>query len=977
MFYEKLKNPPNKYRPAPFWSWNERLDTEETVRQVDEMCEAGIGGYFMHARGGLQTEYLSDEWFDNVRAALREGKKLGMKSWGYDENGWPSGFGSGAVNGLGLKYQQKYLRCEETEKPKKTEHTVINIPINGINAHIYYEVNPFYVDTLDNEVVSEFLKSTHSIYKERLGDEFADMAGFFTDEPQISRNGYPWSFILEAEYKKAYGEELAPKLCDLFYDTATSTETKYRFFKLITDLFSESFMNNIYKWCKANGSKFTGHMVLEEGLWEQILANGACMPHYEYMDIPGMDCLCRELASIQCEMQLSSVANQLGKKQILSETFALCGWDVSFEDLRRIYEHQMVHGINYLCQHLEGYTLRGIRKRDYPATLFKQQPWWSDYKKFNDTVSRIGMLIAEGRVEHEVLVMHSADGAWAGFDIHNNSNAERLTKAMVEDTMRRLEQGQIQYHLGDSTVMKRHARVENGRIVIGTQKYSVAVIPACDCLSDTAFEIIRELKAQGGTVIFNGEVPYMLNGKRTDVIADFAAGCIHTTPSTLVDAIPEGCRKIRLKYNGCGSDKPIITAVRRFDEQKMTMYYLVNPTDECCNVTATVKAASASAFNAVTGDETPVVFSKNGNSIAIECTVCGNNSAVLFAYDEDIRTSAQKADRKLLPLDCLKGEWKAYASDNTLTLDYCDVYFDGELKYRQLPVSDVQEKALAYGRSVKTETVFTFDVREAEMSVLDLVVETPEIFKISVNGQPVEKNVKGYFCDSSFKVIDIKNHIKCGLNEISLTCDFVQSDEVYENYKKSLVFESEKNKLSYDMEIEAIYIKGDFAVRTDEKFEHIEKRGIRTNGRFYITSAPKTLSDGSIAEQGYPFFAGEMTFKRTVTLSADEVENRSVRFSKLCSTVTKVKVNGSEAGEIMWKPYEVDLSGLLKTGENEIEITVTGNLRNLLGPFHLKAGEWYYVGPGSFFHESPTWVFDRINGDWVDSYCFVEFGLFF
>jgi len=26
------------------------------------------------------------------------------------ENGWPSGFGSGAVNELGLKYQQKYLR---------------------------------------------------------------------------------------------------------------------------------------------------------------------------------------------------------------------------------------------------------------------------------------------------------------------------------------------------------------------------------------------------------------------------------------------------------------------------------------------------------------------------------------------------------------------------------------------------------------------------------------------------------------------------------------------------------------------------------------------------------------------------------------------------------------------------------------------------------------------------------------------------
>ena len=216
------------------------------------MEEVGIGGYFMHARGGLQTEYLSDEWFDNVKATVREGKKLNMESWGYDENGWPSGFGSGAVNGLGLKYQQKYLRAEETEEPKTQDNTIINLAFDGKNIHFYYDVNPFYVDTLDGEVISEFIRITHKAYKDTLGDEFPDMAGFFTDEPQISRNGYPWSFILEKEYMKAYGEALAPKLSDLFYDTETSTQTKSKYWKLVCDLFSENFRNNIYKWCNEN-----------------------------------------------------------------------------------------------------------------------------------------------------------------------------------------------------------------------------------------------------------------------------------------------------------------------------------------------------------------------------------------------------------------------------------------------------------------------------------------------------------------------------------------------------------------------------------------------------------------------------------------------------------------------------------------------------------------------------------------------------
>ena len=100
---EFLKNPPKKYRPAPFWSWNEKLTVESTAEQVEIMEKAGLGGFFMHARGGLQTNYLKDDWFDNIKAASEKANESGMLAWGYDENGWPSGFGCGAVNGKGVK----------------------------------------------------------------------------------------------------------------------------------------------------------------------------------------------------------------------------------------------------------------------------------------------------------------------------------------------------------------------------------------------------------------------------------------------------------------------------------------------------------------------------------------------------------------------------------------------------------------------------------------------------------------------------------------------------------------------------------------------------------------------------------------------------------------------------------------------------------------------------------------------------------
>ncbi len=974
MFYKNLKNPPNKYRPAPFWSWNEKLDTDETARQVCEMNEVGIGGYFMHARGGLQTEYLSDEWFDNIKATLRQGKELNMHSWGYDENGWPSGFGSGLVNGLGIKYQQKYLRCEETDSVVNSDTTIINLSHNNKNLHFYYEANPFYVDTLDGEVINEFIRTTHQAYKEKLGDEFSDMAGFFTDEPQISRNGYPWSFILEKEYMKAYGEPLAPNLTGLFYDTDNSSEVKYKYFKLITHLFSENFMNNIYKWCQENGSALTGHLVLEEGLWDQVISNGTCMPHYEYMTIPGMDNLGRMLNRLECQMQLSSAANQLGKKQILSETFACCGWNVSFEELLWIYEHQMVHGINYLCQHLEGYTLRGIRKRDYPATLFKQQPWWNDYRVFNDKVSRIGMLIAEGKIEHEILVLHSADSAWANFDINSRGYASQLCSDMV-DVMNRLERNQLQYHLGDATIMERHAKVQDGRLIIGTQGYSVVVVPPADCLASNTVKLLKEFKRNGGLIIFVGRVPDMIDGKKTNEIIEFSNDCVCVEPENLISVIPCSLRKLELTYDADKLESPILTAVRRFDEQKMTMYYLVNPCDIKHDFTATVKGKSATLFDAVCGEEKSVKFAVDGDKLNIVSTIYPKGSVVLFVYDEAIKQPLKAVTKELKPLE-FSGKWQYAADDNAITLDYCDVYFDGELAYQNLPVNDVQEKAIAFGRKVNTKVVFKFNVKDKSFNKLDLVVETPEIFDITVNGEKIDKTVKGYYHDISFKVIDIFSYVHEGDNEISLTCDFIQSEQVYENAKNSLIFESEKNKLSYDMEIEAIYLKGDFAVKTDEKFEDLDHNALRTNGNFYIIKAPDTLSSGDIVKQGYPFFAGSITFKKKINLTANECKNRSIKFSRLGSTVIKVKVNGTIADKIMWQPYEVDVSHLLHEGENEIEITITGSLRNLLGPFHLNDGENYWVAPKCFFHESPIWC-KGINPNWTDSYCFAEFGMFF
>ncbi len=968
-----LQNPPKAYRPVPFWSWNDRLESEETRRQIKEMDEQGMGGFFMHARGGLQTAYMGPEWMENVSASLDEGRERGMYAWGYDENGWPSGFGSGVVNGMGERYQQKYLRWEwaESAEDAALPRTIAYGSYGDKRMRFYYEVNPFYVDLLDPEVTKEFLRCTHERYRDELGTAFRNMAGFFTDEPQVSRNGIPWSLLLPDTYQDTFGEDLLPRLPELFYETGEWRRTRVRFWQLVRDMFADHFMKQIYDWCENNGVRLTGHMVLEETLHSQLVSNGACMPSYEFMHIPGMDWLTRSTAVTATPVQVASVAHQLGKKQILSETFALCGWNVSFEELRWIYEHQMVRGITLMCPHLEGYTLRGIRKRDYPATLFFQQPWWDEYHRFVDAMSRIGMLLSEGEVPFETLLIHPQTSAWVCYNDTTNPGLQELDNDFAA-LMKVLEDAQIPYHLGDERILQRHGAVENGWLRVGTQQYRAVLVPPSLNISRPVLELLQALQKTGGILIWSDRIPALVDGEASDEPAMLAKAGIIRPIAEMTAALPSDICRVRLtEIDGDGRD--IGATIRRFGS--VTMTYLVNSAPRPRRVTVQLGSGRVAMLNQETGALISLEGENRQDGTKVTLTLEEMGSAVLFdGLKESLET--QTASDILQPLKPAE-EWEVIRADpNALTLDICDCWFDGELVGRDLPVNNIQEMACALERPVEVELAFHFQVQEQPVNPPELVLETPELFKVFLNGEEVEKQPNGYYFDRSFIRLPLPQ-VQKGTNELRLSVHFQQSQEVYENIRKSLQFESEKNKLSYDMELEAIYLIGDFGVKAEAPFMPLERQASRCDGGFTVTARPETVESGNLVEQGFPFFAGKITLCQKLHLSKEECIHRSLRLSRRGAMVTAVRVNGKGAGKILWAPYEVSLDGLLQEGDNKIEVELTGTLRNLLGPHHDGEGESYMVGPGSFFQHSPLWRGgDGSNSGWNSGYCFTDFGLY-
>lgn len=966
---EWLRNPPKKYRPQPFWSWNDKLDIEKTRNQIALMDEAGLGGYFMHARGGLETPYMEKEWMQNIRAGIQEGQAREMNAWGYDENGWPSGFSDGKVNGLGEEYQQKYLRWERVENAVQTERTIACVPYEGRLLHFYYDVNPYYVDLLNPQVTRAFLDCTHERYAKELGENLDGLTGFFTDEPQLSRCGFPWSHCLPEAYQEAYGESLESVLPALFFETDNWAQTRVRFWRLVRNRFVDSFMKQLQEWCHAHGAQLTGHMLLEESLSSQLTCNSACMPSYAYMDMPGMDCLCRYPTAPAAPLQVSSVAHQLGKKQIISETFAACGWDVSFEDMRWICEHQMVRGVTTLCPHLEAYSLRGIRKRDYPASLFYQQPWWDEYRRFNDLVSRIGMLLSEGQVAFDVLVLHAQPSAWVLYDAGECKDLGSTEQAFAH-VLDILDTAQIPYHLGDEWVLEKHARVANGRLCVGSQQYSVVVVPPSVEMGSSTLSLLEEFVAAGGQVIWSDRLPERVDGILNAKPAELAAQGVICQVDDIPSAMPQTIQRVHITEE-TGNTQSIASTVRLFDDTRMV--YLVNSSNDTREITLQLQGTHAARMQESDGTlvALPVRVKDGVSTVSIRLEKHG--SAVIFDALAPL-TQTQPSSTILRPLP-LNADWNISAmDDNVLTLDVCACSFDGESIGDAVPITDIQELACERKQAVNVEMVFRFQVEQMPAAPLQLVSETPWNYQMTLNGQPVDTTPIGWWRDETFQRLRLPC-VQVGENELRITTRFEQQPETYEKLKRSLCFESEKNKLTYDQEIEPFYLLGKFGVRPTSDFERVGQHSLRCKGGFCITDQPQTVKQGNLVEQGLPFFAGGLTLSQTLTLTEEETKKRCLSFTRLGAIVTAVRVNNKPAGEIVWSPYTVSLDGLLQEGENHIEITLKTSLRNALGPHHMATIESVCVTPSNFFHHSPLWCGGTWY-DWHDGYTFADVGIF-
>lgn len=480
---ENLKNVPAQYRSAPFWSWNGALEPEKLRNQIEQMQESGMGGFVIHARAGLTVEYMGETWFERVGECIQEAKKRGMYVWLYDENGWPSGFAGGKL----LKNEDYLISAvrHEITKEWKEDATasfsykngrlkrVYQPSKRGRYVHIYTYKNHSYVDLCNPDVTDAFIKATHEEYYKRFGAEFGKtVRGFFTDEPQWFRLDTPYSDRLVGYFREKYDEDVIDKLPLLFLDCEGYQEFRFRYYSALNEMIRDNFFRRIFDWCEAHDCLLTGHGIDERNFSGQMICSGNVMPFYEYMQLPGMDFLGRFYSGTRIAKQVSSVAKQTGRKQILTETFAMTGWDVTFDELRCIAEAQYVGGANYMCQHLFPYTFTGLGKYDHPCAFSDCVPWWDKFKNFNEYFNRIGYMLAESDAQADVAVIHTIKSAYLKWKRKDGYESIVKEEDSFGSLTQQLFEFGVQFDIADESLIHSLGKVENGKLMIGKRVYS-------------------------------------------------------------------------------------------------------------------------------------------------------------------------------------------------------------------------------------------------------------------------------------------------------------------------------------------------------------------------------------------------------------------------------------------------------------------------------------------------------------------------
>lgn len=958
-------DPPSENRSMPLWVWNDELEWTRLREQLGQFKAQGMGGVFVHPRPGLMTEYLGTEWFRLWKLSAEEGKRLGIQVNIYDENSYPSGFSGGHVPAVAPDTAAQYVTPEFVEAPRGYGSRGTNVAAFAVerdsNGRVTSAVrvpegsavpgktlaifrlrrasgNPWtgefpYVDLTNPQTAAKFIETTFEPYKRELGAEFGKTIQWaFDDEPLIATAGaydsaplaLPLSYNTISEFRKRNGYDLADHLPSLYWDVGDYRKVRFDYWQTMHDLWKENFFRPVFQWCDRNNLRFTGHWM--EHTWPEPWISPADASLYAYEHAPGIDML--EGSNIRTQgkdphmlftiKQVASVSRQLGRRAFC-EAYGVAGWDSTFEHYKRFGDWLMVHGIDFMDQHLAFSTIRGARKRDHPQSFTDVSPWWPYYKVHGDHLGRVSFLLTRGESRSRVAILQSTT---SGFLVARKAGPNREIENMRRNNAELnqfLADHQVDFDLADEYMIEWFGKAAARKLTIGDASYDLLIWPPdMDNVRAETIPVLEKYLAGGGSIVaLSGPAAYV-NGRPDDRVRNLrnryasqwqAVGGNDALLAAVHKELPARVTFDTGLPSGVGF-------AERYLENGDRILFFANTGLAAVRARATVEGKGLEEWDTVTGKIRAARFTAQADRVSFPLELAPAGSAAYRVSKTAVNPQPEPATPSPNPLTA--SGWKVTPDQpNVLALDYCDLSAPGvelrdvntwqanwtawQMHGFERPAWDnaVQYKTRIFDRNhfgtgTGFDAVFHFEAADgAALKGLELAMELPELYKVKVNGAPVSFTSARRWQDPHIRAVSIEKIAKTGENTITVT----------------------GRPFDVRMELENVFLLGNFKVESRDP-------GFRI-------AAPGELRFGSWAKQGYPFYGSSVQYE-----SAIETRKGTLRIElgEWSGSLAEVLLDGKRAGLIAWQPWSAELP--VPAGKHQLAIRVVSTPRNVFGPFH-------------------------------------------
>lgn len=559
---KQFKDPPKTYTVRPFWFWNGLLDPAEVDRQIREMVSQHVYGAYVHNRTGLQTPYLSDEYFRIVQSAYESSKTHGFLFGFVDEYEWPGGeardpwrpgLGSrvieqnpefrmrslwftskdstaaGRMTIEGVKDLQfavaAKLMAEDAldagtltliETPPGVTQVEWNAPGAGWRLMAYY-LEPSQgrdgglVDLLNPDVTATWLKLVHDRYYQLAPELFGNTVdSIFTDHEGDYGRRIAWTPRLMAEFQKAKGYDLRKFLPVLSFESGRMTpKVRCDYLDVVSELYARSYMKQVAEWCEKRGIRIGGH-AWEEHLVSEAFHVGDLQRISRAWSWPGADSLYDMGRSPRDLKVTASVAHFRGTRYLV-ENQALQG-EHSYQDIQKMRLGTNMLGVWGASVFVPASLNYHPSRIEYPPDWFYHQPYWKYFHHYADYARRIAFMNDGGRHHAGIVMFQPTETAWANAQPNYapkpdwTTNLLPMVNLYYGNLMNRLAQELRDYDIADSFFLE-SAKVQEGSLRIGNESFRVLILPPLTAVRRSTVKKIEEFYNAGGTVIAVKRLP--------------------------------------------------------------------------------------------------------------------------------------------------------------------------------------------------------------------------------------------------------------------------------------------------------------------------------------------------------------------------------------------------------------------------------------------------------------------------------------